>query len=377
MDFARRAEPRGSESWAELRTDQSCRRACPAGTEQGTQTWRRPRATRAHGPRLPRGGSGACGHLRLSARETEAGHHRDSPPPPRARRGPEQPRPILALRALRASRPRAAGLRKCVWARPGPGARGRRRRGRRAGGRPGPGPLVSAAPGPARPAPRPGRPGPCPAADADAAAGKRPSGPARAPPGGLAASSAGSRGAPAPPPRSPRPRSGRPRAPPRWPLPGGGGGGEHRGRGRPPSRGPAASPARRVGEGAGPQRATPKPRAGRGRSRGAGERNKSREDPPGRLQVSFSPAGAECERASVRVSMSACVPGEVLPGISGLRGGGGAASEGCRGRLHTPPHPTPPPQSLGRASAHRTRLWPGPGKARHLCHLAWQGCRDE
>lgn len=115
-----------SGNWIGPGTGPSCGRAGPPGT----RAWWGQRARRARGPYHLPGRSGEFDRLWLPSRETEAGRPGDSS----CRFREKRRRRILALRALRATRapasrpPRplaAAGLRKCVWARPGPRARGR------------------------------------------------------------------------------------------------------------------------------------------------------------------------------------------------------------------------------------------------------------
>lgn len=168
------------------------------------------------------GRSGEFLPLRLPVRETEAGGLRTRRPGPRpARRAPPASRPPLP--------PAAAGLRKCVWARPP--------RGRSAGGG---GQCCQARPGP-RVSARPARPAPPPPPESQVSAAR----PApRAPPGVPLLRAAGPRGA-----LGPAAQAG---------APGG------RDRGATPASRPRSDPRQLAGWGVcGAPDWNPKPRAGR------------------------------------------------------------------------------------------------------------------
>lgn len=136
------SKARDSESWGEPRTP-----------PPHPITWRGRRTERTRGPCRLLGRRGELDHLRLPTRETEAGLHGESSCGVPGGLATTDPHPARPSRHPPSPPAGAAGLRKCVWARPGPGARGRRLRGRRAVAPPGPGRLESARP--VRPAPPP------------------------------------------------------------------------------------------------------------------------------------------------------------------------------------------------------------------------------
>lgn len=105
-----------------LGSNQNLEHHFPRVERGGTQTWSRLRAGRARGPCRLLGGSGEFDRPRFTARETEAGPTGT----PRAGSGRTSggrllPCALFAPPAARPPRPPAGpGLRKCVWARPGP-----------------------------------------------------------------------------------------------------------------------------------------------------------------------------------------------------------------------------------------------------------------
>ena len=99
------AEPNRGAGKAGLSRKPTNLTAAPAPRgEQGTQTWRRPRARRARGPCGHPGGSSECDQPGFTVRETETGGRRDSSCPlwgglsaadPRPARSSRRPAPAL------------------------------------------------------------------------------------------------------------------------------------------------------------------------------------------------------------------------------------------------------------------------------------------